>query len=54
MGMCAEIAIIAYRLSFADQGQQTSVFHFRLKQTNENLLFLFSVCSKQTEVTVCN
>jgi hypothetical protein len=29
MGTIAETAIIDYHLSFADQGKQTSVFHFR-------------------------
>ncbi len=30
MGMFVETAIVDYRLSFADQGKQTSVFCFRL------------------------
>jgi hypothetical protein len=34
MGMFAEIAIVDCRLSFANQGKQTSVFCFRLQQTN--------------------
>jgi hypothetical protein len=52
MDKFAETAIIDYRLSFADQGKQISVFRFRLQQTNGNLPFPFSVCSKQTEVAV--
>jgi hypothetical protein len=34
MGAFAETAIIDYRFSFADQGKQTSIFYFRLQQTN--------------------
>jgi hypothetical protein len=37
----------------ANQGKQTSVFRFRLQQTNGSLPFPFSVCSKQTEVCRC-
>ncbi len=40
-GHVAETAIVDYRLSFDDQGKQTSVFHFRLQQTYGNLPFLF-------------
>jgi hypothetical protein len=50
MGMFAKTANVDYRLLFADQEKQT--FVFCLKKTNGNLLFLFSVCSKQTEVVV--
>jgi hypothetical protein len=50
MGTFAETVIEDYRSSFADQGKQTSVFHFRMQQTNRSLLYLFSVCSKPTEV----
>jgi hypothetical protein len=50
--MFAETAIADYRLSSADQGEQTSVFHFRLQQTNGSLPFQFSICRKQTEVAV--
>jgi hypothetical protein len=39
MGKFAETAIVDYRLSFADQGKQTSVFRFRLLQTNGSLPF---------------
>jgi hypothetical protein len=46
MAMFAETAIANYNLSFADQGKQTYVFHFHLVQTNESLLFQFSICSK--------
>jgi hypothetical protein len=42
MGTFAETTVVSYRLSFADQGKQTSVFRFRLQQTNGSLLFLFS------------
>ncbi len=31
MGTFAETAIVDYRLLFADQGKQTSVFRFRLR-----------------------
>jgi hypothetical protein len=52
MGMFAETAIIDYRLSFAYQGKQTSVFNFRLLQTNGSLPFPFLICSEQTEIAV--
>jgi hypothetical protein len=42
MGTFAETAIVDYRLLFANQVKQTSVFHFRLQQTNGSLLFPFS------------
>jgi hypothetical protein len=48
MDTFAETAIVDYRLSFADQGKQTSVFLFYLQQTNGSLPFLLSVSSKQT------
>jgi hypothetical protein len=53
MGSFAKTAIVDYRLSFSDQGQ-TSVFHFRLQQTNGSLPlpFPFLVCSKQTDIVV--
>jgi hypothetical protein len=51
-GTLAETAIIDYRLWFADQGRQTSGFHFRLQQTNRCSLFPFSSCSKQTEFAI--
>jgi hypothetical protein len=41
MGTFAETANIDYRLSFANQGKQTSIF--RLQKTNGIVLFLFSV-----------
>ncbi len=53
MGTFAETAIVNYCWSFVDQGRQTSILCFRLRQTNGTLLFLFSVCSKQTEVAIC-
>jgi hypothetical protein len=52
MGTFAETAIVKYRLLFADQEKQTSVFRFSLQQTNRSLPFLFSVCRKQTKVAV--
>jgi hypothetical protein len=48
MDTFAETAIIDYRLLFADQGKQTSVF--RLKKKQKKLKFAVSVCSKQREV----
>jgi hypothetical protein len=48
----AKTAIVDYRLSFANQGKQTSIFHFHLQQTNGSLPFPFSICSKQTEVAL--
>jgi hypothetical protein len=50
MGTFAETANYHYRLSFADQGKQTSVFH--LQKTNRSVPLLFSVCSKQIGVAV--
>jgi hypothetical protein len=52
MDTLAETAIVNYRLSFADQGKQTSVFRFRLQRTNGNLPFPFSVGSKQRKIAV--
>jgi hypothetical protein len=48
--MFAETAIVAYRQYFTDQGKQTSVFRFRLQQTNRSSPLLFSVCSKQQKL----
>jgi hypothetical protein len=39
----AETAIVGYRLSFVDQGKQTSVFRFCLLQTNGSFPFPFFV-----------
>jgi hypothetical protein len=50
MGTFAETAIVNYRLSFTNQGKQTSLFRFSLQQTNGRLPLLFSVCRKQKEV----
>jgi hypothetical protein len=60
-----ETAIVDYCLSFADQGEQTFVFCFRLQQTdgsfpfsfpfeqtNGSLPFSLSFCSKQLKVAV--
>jgi hypothetical protein len=47
MGTFAETANVDFYLSFANQGKETSVFQFRLQQTNKN--FPFSVfCLQQT------
>ncbi len=54
MGTFAETATRCLGLSFSDQKKQTSVFHFRLQQTNEILPFPFFVCSKQTEIAACS
>jgi hypothetical protein len=48
----AETAIFNYRLPFADQGKQTSVFCLYLQQTNGSLPFTFSICRKQKEDTI--
>jgi hypothetical protein len=47
MGTSAETAIVDYHLFFANQGKQTSVLRFHLKQTNGSLPFPFAVCSNQ-------
>jgi hypothetical protein len=52
MGTFAEAAIVDYRLLFAAQGKQTSVFSFRLQRTKGRLLFPFSASSKLTEVAI--
>jgi hypothetical protein len=41
MGAFAETAIVDYRLPFADQGNQTSVFRFSLQQKMEVCRFRF-------------
>jgi hypothetical protein len=46
MGTFAEIAIVDYHLSFADQEKHKYVFHFRLQQSNASLPFPFSVTAK--------
>jgi hypothetical protein len=45
MGTFADTANVDYL-------KQTSVFRFRLQETNENLSLPFSVCSEQTEIAV--
>jgi hypothetical protein len=42
MGTLAETAFADYRLLFADQGKQTSVFRFHLQPTAENGFMLHS------------
>jgi hypothetical protein len=46
------MAIVDYRLLFADQEKQTSVFRFCLQQTNRSLPVPFTVSRKQMEVAV--
>ncbi len=41
MGTFAETVIFDYCLSFADQGEQTSIFRLRFQQTNGSLPFLY-------------
>jgi hypothetical protein len=52
MGKFADTANVDYRLSFCQEGKQTSVFRFHLQQTNRSLSFPFSVCGKQMEIAV--
>jgi hypothetical protein len=52
MGTFAKTAILNYLVLFANQGKQTSVFRFRLQQTNGSFPFMFSVCSRQMEIAV--
>jgi hypothetical protein len=47
MGSLAEAAIVNYRLSFADQGKQTSIFRFRLQQQKEVCCFCFPFSSNK-------
>jgi hypothetical protein len=46
MGTFAETAIVDYRLSFADQGKQMSVFIFNWQQTNGFAVSVF--CLQKT------
>jgi hypothetical protein len=41
MGTFAETANVDYRLSFADQGKQTAIFHFRLRKQRKFSIFVF-------------
>jgi hypothetical protein len=50
MGIFAETAKVNYRLSFADQGKQTSLFRFPFVENKHTSML--SVCSKQTKVAV--
>jgi hypothetical protein len=51
MGTFAETPIVDYSLS-TDQGKQTSIFLFRLQQTNRSWPFPFSVFSQQMESAI--
>jgi hypothetical protein len=51
MDTFAETAIIYYHLPFADQGKKTPIFYLSLRQTNRSFPFLFSVCSKEINVS---
>jgi hypothetical protein len=46
MGTFAETVIVDYRLSCADQGKQTTVYRFRLQQTNRSLPSHFPFAEK--------
>jgi hypothetical protein len=53
MGTLAETAIVDYRLSFADKGEQTSVFkRFCLQQINGSFSFLFAANKRKFPVSV--
>jgi hypothetical protein len=41
MGMFAKTAVVDYYLSFADQGKQTSLFHFQCRKRTEVFRFVF-------------
>jgi hypothetical protein len=47
MGTFAETSIVDYRLSFADQGKQSSVFRFCLHQQTEVCRFRFPVAESK-------
>jgi hypothetical protein len=56
MGTFAEIADVDYRLPFANQGRQISIFRFRLQQqTAEDLAIFLSpfTISSSCKRTVC-
>jgi hypothetical protein len=50
MGTFAETLIVDYRLSFADQEKQKSIFRFRLQQTNGSWPFPFSICKNKRKL----
>jgi hypothetical protein len=50
MGMFAETSIINYRLSFANQGKQISVFCFGLQQTDFCFPFWFAANKRKFAV----
>jgi hypothetical protein len=52
MGTFAETANSDYRLSFADQRKQTSVFLFLFAENKRKLAISVPACSKQMEVVV--
>jgi hypothetical protein len=47
MGTFAETVNVVYRLSFADQGRQISVFHFQFAENNWKFP-IFAFCLQQT------
>jgi hypothetical protein len=49
MGTFAETPVVDYRSSFADQGKQTSVFHFRLQRNKLKFAVSIFRFSKQTK-----
>jgi hypothetical protein len=52
MGTSAETAIVDYRLSLADQGEQFSVFCSCLQQTNGSLPFCSPFAANKRKVNV--
>jgi hypothetical protein len=50
MGTFAETAIVDYRLLFADQEKQTSVFRFRMQQNKWKFAILFFVCKNKRKL----
>jgi hypothetical protein len=48
----AETAIFDYCLPFTDQGKQTSVFRFRLQQTNGSLPFPYAAINRKLTFSV--
>ncbi len=52
MGTFAETAIVDYRLLFADQEKQTSVFRFKMQQNKRKFAISVFRLQEQTEVAV--
>jgi hypothetical protein len=50
MGTFAETAKVDYRLSFADQGKLTSVFHFASAENKQKFAASVSICTNKRKL----